>query len=182
MILIKWKSDHVFLPLWFPFFLSRKSSQLLRAKLLFTVSPPTIVGFCQLLAAKCHLLSSLHDFMQTVLCTWYLSSSFLQVKNSCSLLGSQWLQGKGSIPERTSPYISPYNSLQQWSQMFFWYQGPVSRRTYFSTDWGAWCGGVGGGRRRGMVEMVSGWFKYIKLIVHFISVTITSAPPQIIRH
>ena len=30
--------------------------------------------------------------------------------------------------------------------------------------------------------IVLGWFKHIKFIVHFISITITSAPPQIIRH
>ena len=40
----------------------------------------------------------------------------------------------------------------------------------FSTDWG-WGGG-----------MVSGQFKHVPFIVHFISVIITSAPPQIIRH
>ena len=50
----------------------------------------------------------------------------------------------------------------------FWHQGPVSWKMIFSTD------GVG---------MVSGWFKYITFyIVHFISIIITSAPPQIIRH
>ena len=31
-------------------------------------------------------------------------------------------------------------------------------------------------------EMVSGWFKHITLTVEFISIIITSAPPQIIRH
>ena len=30
--------------------------------------------------------------------------------------------------------------------------------------------------------MVSGWFKWITFIVHFISIIIKSAPPQIIRH
>ena len=35
--------------------------------------------------------------------------------------------------------------------------------------------GVGGG-------MVWGWFKSITLIVHFISIIITSAPPQSLRH
>ena len=29
---------------------------------------------------------------------------------------------------------------------------------------------------------VSGWFKHIACIVHFISIIITSAPPQVIRH
>ena len=36
--------------------------------------------------------------------------------------------------------------------------------------------------RRYKVEMVSGWFKCITFIVHFISIIITSAPHQIIRH
>ena len=39
----------------------------------------------------------------------------------------------------------------------------------FSTDW------RGGG-------VVSGWFKCMTFIVHFIAIIITSAPPQIIRH
>ena len=33
----------------------------------------------------------------------------------------------------------------------------------------------------GLGGMVSGWFKHIKLMVHCISMSITSAPPQIIR-
>ena len=40
----------------------------------------------------------------------------------------------------------------------------------FSTNWG---------RVRGMVW---GWFKHITFIVHCISIIITSAPPQIIKH
>ena len=37
-------------------------------------------------------------------------------------------------------------------------------------------------RGRGMREMVSGWVKHTTFIVHFISIIIPSAPPQIIRH
>ena len=32
------------------------------------------------------------------------------------------------------------------------------------------------------VGVVLVWFKHLTLIVHFISIIITSAPPQIIRH
>ena len=41
-------------------------------------------------------------------------------------------------------------------------------------------GGSGGGDEG--LEMVWGWFKCITFIVHFISIIITSASPQIIRH
>ena len=34
----------------------------------------------------------------------------------------------------------------------------------------------------GVWRMVLGWFKHIMFIEHFISIVITSAPPQIIRH
>ena len=39
-----------------------------------------------------------------------------------------------------------------------------------------------GGEGEGGWGMVSGWFKCITFIVHFISIIITPAPPQIIRH
>ena len=47
-------------------------------------------------------------------------------------------------------------------------QGPVSWKTIFL---------AGAGR-----GMVWGWFKHIMFIVHFISIPITSAPPQITRY
>ena len=50
----------------------------------------------------------------------------------------------------------------------FWHQGLVSWKTVFP-----WA-------RKG--AMVWGWFKHITFIVHFISITITSSLPQIIRH
>ena len=50
----------------------------------------------------------------------------------------------------------------------FWHQGPVSWKTIFP-----WTGGLG---------LVWGWFKHIIFIMHFISIIITSAPPQIICH
>ena len=50
----------------------------------------------------------------------------------------------------------------------FWHQGQVSWRTIFKQTREWW--------------MVSGWFKCITFIVHFISVIIISAPPQGIRH
>ena len=53
-------------------------------------------------------------------------------------------------------------ALEKWSPPF-WHQGPVLWR---SRVW----------------ETVWGWIKSITSIVHFISIIITSAPPQIIRH
>ena len=50
----------------------------------------------------------------------------------------------------------------------FWHQEQISWKTVFSQTQG-----VGG--------MVSGWFKHITFIVHFISIIIASAPPQIFR-
>ena len=50
-------------------------------------------------------------------------------------------------------------------------EGPVLLKTIFPRTKGWRRGGV-----------VSGWFKCITFIVHFISVIITSAPPQTIRH
>ena len=49
----------------------------------------------------------------------------------------------------------------------FWHQGPVSWKTIFP-----WTREWGGG-------MVSGCFRCVTFIVHFISIIITSAPPQI---
>ena len=48
-----------------------------------------------------------------------------------------------------------------------WHQRQVSRKTIF-----LWTVGRG---------MVSGWFKCVTFIVHFISIIVRSAPPQIIR-
>lgn len=50
----------------------------------------------------------------------------------------------------------------------FWHQGLVPWKTVFPQV------GVGAG-------VVSGWFKHITLIVCFISIMITSAPPRIVR-
>ena len=50
----------------------------------------------------------------------------------------------------------------------FWHQEQISCKTIFSQ-----AQGVGG--------MDSGWFKHFTFIVHFISILITSAPPQIFR-
>ena len=52
----------------------------------------------------------------------------------------------------------------------FWHQGPISRKTDFLQN------------RVRDKGMVSGWFKLIAFIGHFISIIITTAPPQIIRH
>lgn len=176
MILIKWKSDPVFLPLWLPLFLTRKSSQLLKAKLLFAVSPSNHSGL-RSAAAKCHHLSSLHDFMQVVLFTWYVSSSFLQVKNSCSLLGSQWLQGKSSIPGRASCIFL----LQFFTTVVpnvFLVPGTSFMEDYFLST------------LRGMVwwQKEGWWLRWSQddsstlhlLFIHFYYYY-TSAPPQIIR-
>ena len=63
-------------------------------------------------------------------------------------------------------YLECYR-LCQWSPTFL-VPGTGFLEDNFSTDWGA--------------EMVSGWLKHIKFIVHFISIIITLAPPQIFRH
>ena len=60
------------------------------------------------------------------------------------------------------------NLLEQRSQSF-WHQGPVPWKTIF----------LQAGAGRGMVW---GRFKHIMFIVHFISIPITSAPPQITRY
>ena len=52
----------------------------------------------------------------------------------------------------------------------FWHQGSISWKTDFLWN------------RVRDKGMVSGWFKRITFIVNFISIIITTAPPQIIRH
>lgn len=48
VIVIKWKPNHVCLPLWFHFSLMKKSSKLIIGESLFTVSTPTRMGFWEL--------------------------------------------------------------------------------------------------------------------------------------
>ena len=57
-------------------------------------------------------------------------------------------------------------SLHRWSPTFLT-SGTCFMKDNFSIDWSD--------------GVVSGWFKHITLIVHFISIVITPAPPQIIR-
>ena len=96
----------------------------------------------------------------------------LKVMYSISIVSWQSLLGHGVL----CFYIAVFNlfmfylgcyPLCQWSTTFL-----VPRMGFmednFSTDWG-------GG-------MLSGWLKHIKFIVHFISIIIISAPPQIFRH
>ena len=52
----------------------------------------------------------------------------------------------------------------------FWHQGPLRWKTVFPR------------KRGGRVGMVSRLFKHLTFSVHFISIIITSAPSQIIRH
>ena len=47
---------------------------------------------------------------------------------------------------------------------------------------GGVCGGRPAGGARGVPQVVLKWFKHITFIVHFISIIITSARPQIIKH
>ena len=65
-----------------------------------------------------------------------------------------------------SPGSHRTDALGQWSPTFL-ALGTSFMEDDFSTD------------RVGVVWV---WFKHITLIVHYVSIIITSAPPQIIRH
>ena len=174
MILIKWKSDPVFLPLWLPLFLTRKSSQLLRAKLLFTVSPPTTVGFGQLLqnaiispvsmtsCKLCSLLGMFHPafFKSRIpVHSWVLNDS----KARAVFLGELLI-------------FLPTILYSNGPKRFFGTRDQFHGGLFFDT-------------LRGMVwwqKRDGGWDGLRMIQVHyiycsFISITITSAPPQIIR-
>ena len=68
----------------------------------------------------------------------------------------------------SSHYLIYFSKQSMQRSPTFWAPGTGFVEDNFSTD----LGGV----------MVSRWFKHPTFIVHFISITITSAPPQIIRH
>ena len=78
----------------------------------------------------------------------------------------------GSKSAKSSPLhnqgISNWRISSGSSHQSFWHQGPVLWKTL------CWLSQVG--------RMVSGWFKHIAFMVHFISIIIISAPPQIIKH
>lgn len=178
MILIKWKSDPVFLPLWHPLFLTRKSSQLLRAKLLFTVSPlqPQWAS-----VSCCKMPSSLQSPWLHASCALYLVC-FIQLSSSQEFLFTLGFSMTPRQEQYSWENFSLYFSLQFFTAVVpnvFLVPGTSFMEDYFSTHWGVWCGG-----RRGMVvEMVSLRMIQVHYIYcSFISITITSAPPQIIGH
>ena len=82
----------------------------------------------------------------------------------------RWLRSHSQFaakPESTPTFRHSTHPLAS-GPLPFWHQGPVSWKTIFPQT-----------EEKGIVL---GWFKYITFIVHFISVTITSAPPEIIKH
>jgi len=62
------------------------------------------------------------------------------------------IDGESAVHQRSPVFLAP---------------GTCSTEYNFSMDW---------------PEVVRGWFKSITFIMHFMSITITSAAPQIIRH
>ena len=142
MILIKWKSDHVFPPLWFPFFLTRKSSQLFRAKL-FTVSPPAILGFHQLLQNAPFSLDSMTSCKLRSLLGLFHPAFFKS--RILFTLGFSMTPRQGQYSREN---FSLYFSLPSFTAVLpnvFLVPGTSFMEDYFSTDWGGWCGGGGGG-------------------------------------
>ena len=84
-----------------------------------------------------------------------------------------WSSEVAEVPQpvcsqtRIHHHFQTLNSSSCFWSPTFWHQGPVSWKSTFPLTEG-----------RGMV---SGWFKNVTFTIHFISIIITSALPQIIR-